>query len=282
MIKKSFLSHTVQVKPRLTGSQVKVKLFCSVNQANHGSLNLLLESSLPPLEYSIWVMWPTLMILWSFFLYFFKLKSSVFNCISIIKQKMLSWREKVIWAWNKTSFCSLRNSGKGLFCWLLEVFYTGQEGALSVSHSEETNGLEETWETYVGAASGAFSWHQSTHTLLLYMDQTGEYGEQILWFFFSHMSTCSENSISIGRFVSSFPCAFKAVVLNLFDSNILTWSHESAFQYDNILFLFGIRIICRNWLWRAYDTQWLGLGLWSRCILYASQQSGNTPSCELK
>ncbi len=136
----------------------------------------------------------------------------------------------------------------------------------------ETNGLAETQETYIGAASGSYSWHQSTHTVLLYMDQTGKYGEQMLWLCLSHMSKCSENSISIGRLVSSFPCAFKAVVLNLFDSNILTWSHESAFQCDDFLFLFGVLFIYRNWLWRAYDTQWLGLGVWGRCVLYARQQ----------
>ncbi len=52
----------------------------------------------------------------------------------------------------------------------------------------------------------------------------------------------------------------------------LTRSHESAYQWPDFLFIIGKLFIHINWLWRACDTQWLGLGVWGRCILYIRQK----------
>lgn len=55
---------------------------------------------------------------------------------------------------------------------------------------------------------------------------------------------------------------------------LYTWSHESAYRWHDFLFLFGILFMMhRNWLWCAYDTQWLGLGVWGWCVYYVSQNA---------
>ncbi len=52
----------------------------------------------------------------------------------------------------------------------------------------------------------------------------------------------------------------------------LTNVHFSGVSMD-FLFLYGILFIHRNGLWRAYDTQLAGLGLWGRCVLYVRQNA---------
>ncbi len=43
------------------------------------------------------------------------------------------------------------------------------------------------------------------------------------------------------------------------------------------MFRFGVGLlfIRRNWHWRAYDTQWVGLGVWGRCRSYVRENCIN-------
>ncbi len=40
----------------------------------------------------------------------------------------------------------------------------------------------------------------------------------------------------------------------------------------------SLLFIRKNGLWRAYDTQLVGLGVWGRCVLYVRQNAYCTPT----
>ncbi len=61
-------------------------------------------------------------------------------------------------------------------------------------------------------------------------------------------------------------------IINLKQNSVLTWSHESVYTARVLCLRFGIIFICRNWLWGAYEKQWVGLWLWvDACNMYAEK-----------